>query len=82
MGGAGEGSGAEREFLLDPSWVFLNHGSFGACPRVVLERSFAWQRELERQPVAFFQIYNSEADLEVWATGIADTLRRKGGSRG
>ena len=41
------------EFLLDPDVVFLNHGSFGACPRPVFERYQAWQRELERQPVEF-----------------------------
>jgi len=41
------------EFLLDPDIVFLNHGSFGACPRPVFERYQWWQRELERQPVEF-----------------------------
>jgi isopenicillin-N epimerase len=40
-------------FLLDPDVVFLNHGSFGACPRPVFEAYQAWQRELERQPVDF-----------------------------
>ena len=42
-----------REFLLDPDVAFLNHGSFGACPRPVFERYQAWQRELEREPVDF-----------------------------
>lgn len=40
-------------FLLDPKVTFLNHGSFGACPRPVFETYQAWQLELERQPVAF-----------------------------
>jgi isopenicillin-N epimerase len=41
-------------FLLDRTVTFLNHGSFGACPRTVLERCQEWQREVERQPVEFF----------------------------
>ena len=40
-------------FLLDPDVVYLNHGSFGACPRTVFERYQAWQLELECEPVAF-----------------------------
>ncbi len=42
-----------QHFLLDPSVTYLNHGSFGACPRVVIERQQDWQRELEREPVQF-----------------------------
>ena len=44
---------ARSEFLLDKDVIFLNHGSFGACPRPVFERYQQWQRELERQPVKF-----------------------------
>jgi len=40
-------------FLLRPGVAYLNHGSFGACPRPVFERYQAWQRELEAQPVEF-----------------------------
>lgn len=40
-------------FLLRPEVVFLNHGSFGACPRSVFETYQQWQLELERQPVEF-----------------------------
>jgi isopenicillin-N epimerase len=41
-------------FLLDPQVVYLNHGSFGACPRPVFEVYQEWQRELEREPVDLF----------------------------
>jgi isopenicillin-N epimerase len=41
------------EFMLRSDRVFLNHGSFGACPRPVFEIYQHWQRELELQPVEF-----------------------------
>lgn len=43
----------KKHFLLDPSVVFLNHGSFGATPRPVFKEYQRWQRELEKQPVEF-----------------------------
>ena len=41
------------EFLLDPGITFLNHGSYGACPREVFQIYQDWQLEMERNPVAF-----------------------------
>ncbi len=42
-----------EQFLLRGDVTFLNHGSYGACPRPVFETYQAWQRELEGQPVEF-----------------------------
>jgi isopenicillin-N epimerase len=41
------------EFLLDPAVTYLTHGTFGACPRPVLDEYQRLQRELERNPLAF-----------------------------
>jgi isopenicillin-N epimerase len=40
-------------FLLREDVTYLNHGSFGACPRPVFEAYQALQRELESEPVDF-----------------------------
>lgn len=41
-------------FLLDPEVVYLNHGSYGACPVSVFDEYQSWQRRLERDPHDFF----------------------------
>jgi isopenicillin-N epimerase len=45
--------GVRELFTLDPDVVFLNHGSFGACPRPIQERQTALRARMERAPVAF-----------------------------
>jgi isopenicillin-N epimerase len=40
-------------WALDPAVDYLNHGSFGACPRAVLARQQELRAQLEREPVDF-----------------------------
>ena len=47
------GDAAKSLWTLDDNMVFLNHGSYGAAPRVVLEAQSEWRRRLEAQPCQF-----------------------------
>jgi isopenicillin-N epimerase len=67
-------------FLLDPNVVFLNHGSFGACPGPVFDAYQQWQLELERQPVEFLSrrfenlMYKARSALGHFLGADADDL--------
>ena len=41
-------------WTLDPEVVFLNHGSFGACPRVIQGAQARLRAVIEREPVQFY----------------------------
>ncbi|GAX43247.1 isopenicillin-N epimerase [Tolypothrix sp. NIES-4075] len=40
--------------MLDSSVTFLNHGSFGACPKAVLSAQQRLREQLENEPLRFF----------------------------
>lgn len=52
-----------RHFVLDPKLVFLNHGSFGACPRIILDAQTAIRAELEADPLGFFESLPERIDV-------------------
>ncbi|MBI3706610.1 MAG: aminotransferase class V-fold PLP-dependent enzyme [Proteobacteria bacterium] len=56
------GAAIRHEWLLDwRSSLTVNHGSFGATPRVVLAAQDEWRRKLEEQPTRFMRRVLPEA---------------------
>ncbi|MGI2907807.1 aminotransferase class V-fold PLP-dependent enzyme [Tolypothrix sp. VBCCA 56010] len=53
---------------LDRAVTFLNHGSFGACPKTVLSAQQRLREQLENEPLRFF--------IREWE-GLLDDARRK-----
>lgn len=56
---------------LDGDLTYLNHGSYGACPRVVSQAQTDIRARMEREPVRFFK-----SDLE----GLLDGVRARVGA--
>lgn len=64
-------------WLLDPSTIFLNHGSFGSCPEPVMAAQSELRRHIERDPVHFFN-----EELEPGLEASRDAIRSLVGAHG
>ncbi len=49
------GKAVRHEWPLDWDFLTVNHGSFGAAPRVVLAAQRDWQQRMEAQPSRFMR---------------------------
>lgn len=47
-------SSVRRMFSLDPRYAYLNHGSFGAVPRIVQDAQVAVRSDIEMNPHRFY----------------------------
>ena len=67
---------------LAPEGVFLNHGSFGACPKVVLDAQTRWRETMECQPDVFFRRTTSALNPDNGLRQAAARLGQFIGARG
>ena len=63
-------------WALDPAAAFIHHGSYGACPRVVLAAQRGWRDRLESQPARFMQDILPGA-LRAAAAALAEFLHTR-----
>ena len=63
----------KNDFLLNPEYRHLNHGSFGACPRPIFEDYQNWQMRLEQDPVQFF-VHDGNKQLEISKQALANYI--------
>ena len=62
------------DWALAPDVVHLNHGSYGGCPRAVLEASAAIRARLEAAPMRFF-VLEWQAELDRARAALAEFVR-------
>jgi isopenicillin-N epimerase len=67
------GSAIRSEWDLDPDFLTINHGSYGATPRAVLAVQSEWRRRMEAQPTRFFS-RELPAELRKAAAALAGFL--------
>jgi isopenicillin-N epimerase len=55
-----------KHWILDPNITFLNHGSFGACPKLILDKQTKLRTSLEFDPVTFME----STARELWTESL------------
>ena len=71
------GASIRHEWLLDWTKLTVNHGAYGATPKVVLAAQDEWRRRMEAQPSLFMRLA-----LPVALRDAADRLARFVGAEG
>ena len=67
-------------WLLDPEVIFLNHGSFGATPKAVLDEQTLIRNRIESEPLLFFdhhyldEVDRARTDLARFIGACTDDL--------
>lgn len=72
-----EGAELRKHWMLEEGMHFLNHGSFGAAPSVVLQAQQRYRERMERQPVNFL-VRQMPDELRAAAEVLAGFLGAKG----
>jgi len=67
-----EKSSMNKFWGLDEETIFLNHGSYGATPKIVLEEQNRWRKIVEKDPVKFYEDIAPKALLDA-RKAIAET---------
>jgi isopenicillin-N epimerase len=71
------GQAVRHEWALDWSQLTVNHGAFGATPKVVMAAQAAWRDRMEAQPSVFMRSILPNA-LRTSATALAAFLNADG----
>ena len=72
-----EGGELRKHWMLEEGMHFLNHGSFGAAPSVVLQAQQRYRERMERQPVDFL-VRQMPQELRAAADALASFLGARG----
>jgi isopenicillin-N epimerase len=63
-----------QDWALDPAIVHLNHGSYGGCPRAVLDAAAGYRARLEASPMRFL-VLEWQAEIDRARAALAGFLR-------